>query len=853
MIRAGSAAEAENLVRFQSEARAVAQLSHPNIVAVHEVGEHDGLPFFSMEFCPGGGLDRYLGGTPIAPEEAARLVQTLARAMQAAHELKVVHRDLKPANVLLSPVRSTPKSDEPERTRPPLSEFTAKVSDFGLAKRLDEASLTQSGALVGTPSYMAPEQAQGGQVGPAADVYALGAILYECLTGRPPFKAATPVDTILQVIGDEPAPPTQLQPRIPRDIETICLKCLHKEAAKRYSTAAELAGDLERFEQGLPIKARRIGSAERFTRWCRRNPMIARLSAAVALLLVSVAVVATAGAWLARLEAKRANDEREKAESSADASRKLLGEQFVMHGAQLLEKGDLSGALVWFAEALHRDQDDPQRASEHRKRIGALLRQCPRPLHAFFHKGRVTCAAFSSDGRRVVTGSEDRIARVWDAVTGKPLGTPLEHPGTVTAAHFAPGGGGLVTVCHSGERKSSPALDEVRFWDLKRQQAVVLKCDRCSFDCPDGGDARRVLVLRDKTTTAQVYDLGSGKPASPAIQCEEALRDMQLVPGADRLVTLSSSGRFRLWNTSSGTEIALTAAEAPAAQKRPTATLSISVSLARGLFASAQTDGVQVWDAATGKRSADFTVAGRGHGSFTFSADGRFLTAVFAPMDSRLMSSRCWYVISTDTGQQLGQGLSLPQGAGALVSSPDGRRSCWQNRADALEVWDIGSDGMPTASIRHEGQPQEWRFSGDGSFLLVATTDKSVRLWDAQTGEPLTPMLMHERSVNGIRLSPDDSRFLTLSGNPVRLWPVIGPSLESAILSHEHPVLTALLSEDGRRVLTLSALPGTRSGLVPYVNGSAELRVWDAEGGRLIASRRPTAANGVPGPCSCAA
>ena len=222
MILAGAPCRQQDRDRFRTEAEAIARLQHPNIVQVHEVGEHDGKPFFSLEFCSGGSLDRKLNGTPLPAQEAARLLETLARAMQAAHDQSVIHRDLKPANVLLA------------------ADGTPKITDFGLAKKLDDVGQTAIGAIMGTPSYMAPEQASGKskEIGPAADVYALGAILYECLTGRPPFKAATPLDTILQVVSDEPVPPSQLQPKTPRDLETICLKCLHKEAGKRYASAA---------------------------------------------------------------------------------------------------------------------------------------------------------------------------------------------------------------------------------------------------------------------------------------------------------------------------------------------------------------------------------------------------------------------------------------------------------------------------------------------------------------------------------------------------------------------------------------------------------------------------------------
>jgi serine/threonine protein kinase len=239
-------------------------------VQIHEVGEHHGLPFFSLEYCPGGSLERKLGGTPLPPREAATLVEHLARAMVAAHQESVLHRDLKPANVLLA------------------EDGTPKITDFGLAKKLDTAGQTASGAVLGTPSYMAPEQAgcKPGEVGPAADVYALGAILYECLTGRPPFRAATSLDTVLQVLSEEPVPPSRLLPALPRDLETVCLKCLHKDPARRYASAGSLGDDLERFLKGEPIQARPVGTLERGWRWCRRNPAVAALLAAVMLVLV---------------------------------------------------------------------------------------------------------------------------------------------------------------------------------------------------------------------------------------------------------------------------------------------------------------------------------------------------------------------------------------------------------------------------------------------------------------------------------------------------------------------------------------------------------------------------------------
>ncbi len=279
MILGGSFAGDLTVQRFRREAEAAANLDHPNIVPIHEVGEYQGQQYFSMKLIEGGSLAQRLAADHV--ESAAKgkrtlssahfasgvkLLAVVARAIHFAHQRGILHRDLKPANILLD------QDGQPY------------VSDFGLARRVDgDGGLTQSGAIVGTPSYMAPEQARSEKVlTVAVDVWALGAILYEMLTGGPPFRAATPLDTILQVLDRDPEPPSRLRPGIPRDLETICLKCLHKDPGKRYAAAAELAGDLERYLHGQPILARPVGAVERAWRWCRRNPAVASLTAVAA-------------------------------------------------------------------------------------------------------------------------------------------------------------------------------------------------------------------------------------------------------------------------------------------------------------------------------------------------------------------------------------------------------------------------------------------------------------------------------------------------------------------------------------------------------------------------------------------
>jgi hypothetical protein len=272
MILSGAHASIGELTRFRVEAEAVARLQHPNIMQIYEVGEQRGRPYLALEFVEGESLAAQVKKSRLSPEQSARLIVTLARAIHLAHERGVVHRDLKPANILFTP------------------DGVPKITDFGLAKHLDSAGdHTSTGTVMGTPSYMAPEQAGGRsrEIGPAVDVYALGAILYELLTGRVPFLAETPLDTLIRVLADEPVSPRRLQPRLPRDLETICLKCLEKEPRRRYASAKDLADDLERFLDGEAILARPPGPVGRLLRWAGRQPVLAGTLICLSLLYVS--------------------------------------------------------------------------------------------------------------------------------------------------------------------------------------------------------------------------------------------------------------------------------------------------------------------------------------------------------------------------------------------------------------------------------------------------------------------------------------------------------------------------------------------------------------------------------------
>ena len=316
MILGGHFASAEDVKRFETEASAAATLDHPNIVPIFEVGEHEGRHFYSMGFIDGKSLSEMLRDGPLAPKEAARIVRQVAQAVEYAHSQGIIHRDLKPQNILLSHGGSP------------------RVADFGLAKQLSGTSeLTATGQILGTPNYMSPEQARGdgAAIGPLSDVYSLGAVLYCLLIGRPPFQAANAIETLRQVVTQEPVSPRLLNGAVDRDLETITLKCLQKQPAKRYQSASDLADDLDRFLVGKPIYARPIGPTKRLWRWCRRNPLAASLSAAVVALLVVGAIGGTTLAVIANRSAvreRRARDSAEQRLVQLEKGNEILGSIF---------------------------------------------------------------------------------------------------------------------------------------------------------------------------------------------------------------------------------------------------------------------------------------------------------------------------------------------------------------------------------------------------------------------------------------------------------------------------------------------------------------------------------------------
>jgi WD40 repeat protein/tRNA A-37 threonylcarbamoyl transferase component Bud32 len=782
MILPGSLG-AGRVARFQAEAEAVARLVHPHIVQVYEIGEHGGRPYFSLEFVSGGSLAARLAKSPQPACASAALVETLARAVAYAHQQGVVHRDLKPANVLLQPRQEGEPAD---------SLGSPKIADFGLAKQLDtDSGRTRDGEILGTPFYMAPEQAAGraNEVGPAADVYALGAILYETLTGRPPFRGPTLLDTLEQVRSREPVPPAQLQPRVPRDLDTICLKCLRKQPGARYASARDLAEDLRRFLAGEPIRARPVSRTERVRRWCLRNPGLASLGALLAVASLVAVVLPTVYAY--RLDVALRESDRQRAEKTT-----ALTDITTTLGLAASDKeGAPAQAVLWFAGAARSAGDDRERGDLNRLRVRTWSRQIWTPVRALPHdKQKLADLKFHPGGRFLLTRARGGECTVWDIDKEQPLPLP-QVTGGVTAACWSPSGDRLVLASQGG-------VEILRFPELD----VI---ERPTPFGPVGAlaysrDGRILAVAGDRL---KLWDCARHAWLAGEAVHPEPIRVVVFAAGSDLLAAGTADDKVRVyaWGDNGLSAEPLFAPVPHMTEVKfqgallPTLTLApVFIRSGRELV-TGSAGRWQWWEARTGKLLRTIThQVGTSPGFLEASPDGKYLA-----LGSQI--GRFWDVAKEELLLPQMPSAQLPLGA---AFSPDGKRLLVGDSDHWARLWSI-PDGRLMATFHLAEAVSPVAFAPDGRCAATGLANGLVRLWSPPEGNPgdrqfdsLPPWEWQHTAV-----SPDGRHILSLSGEkyprPAQVYELTsGAAVGKRIPVRAH-VIGAAFSPDGDRLALL--------------------------------------------------
>jgi WD40 repeat protein len=866
LMAAGVFAAPNFVARFRTEAEAVASLDHPNIVPIHEVGDVEGQPFFSMRFIEGGSLAQRIAyrQSPMPHREAAGLLAKLSHAVHFAHQRGILHRDIKPGNILLD------------------AEGEPHLTDFGLARLVEkDSTLTRTLAILGTPSYMSPEQARGEarELTTGVDVYGLGAVFYELLTGQPPFAGGTTIETVRQVLEQDPRRPSVVKPGLDRDLENICLKCLEKDPARRYHSAQALADDLERWQRQEPILARPQSGLYVLGKLVRRNKGGTSAFGAILMLLVAGLVF---GWWQAgvqrRLREKAESNERTAREAQAHAARqqkraeaeRQRADEQLTRAEWLLYSSKLTLAQTDFetangALALHYLSECPEklRGWEWRylwNRINARL--------TLTHAQPIEAVAFSADGRRIVTGSYDKTAKVWDATTGVELLTIKGHKGHIYCVAFSPDNQRIVTGASMFAVGISPG--EAKVWDAATgQQIFDLKGHNYSvWSVAFSPDGRRIVTAAgERLYTAgevKVWDAATGQELL-TLPCHEYVDCVAFSPDGQRIVTGDYRNEVKVWDAATGKAVL-----SLKGHSQMISSVAFSPDGTR-IVSSGWDKTAKVWDTATGREITTFQGHANVVASAAFSPDGTqivtgswdktikiwdaqtaqeiftlkshndYVRAVaFSPDGRRVVTGsedRTARVWDAEDGQEIPTLKGHRASVSSIAFSSDHKRLVTGGRDGAVKVWDRAT-GRVVHSLVFKSGPQEvatvWcvAMSPDGRRIVAGGMDKTAKVWDAETGEKLLD-LQHTNAVLSVAFSPDGTSIVAGVGwwgepaprpGEVKIWDAATGQLRLA-LQHPKPAWGVAFSPDGKRIVTGSALDG-------------EVKLWDATTGREIFARK---------------